>query len=150
MRRIPFRKSVMRVAVALAMGMSAGFPALAGPDEFETREAVSNQELDDARGGYVTAGLNLPFGLVKDLGIKDAAFVGDILYGRRDLQLVSGGSMSSADVGSALRPMIIQNSLNNQVIQHLTEINATLSSLSVLRQMNLSSMLNQQLVKSIR
>lgn len=173
--RTPYKKWFLAVAIALVVGMQAEHGALADSQELDERQAVSDRELDAVRGGYdLGSGLQIPFGfdIKRDTfidGVQVATSTMNIpldgvsgqqlpdqLNGKGPIVIqtgVEGSNVISPTVLKNLGPGLftfIQNTLNNKVIQQTTQINATLSSLSMFRQMNLSSSLNQQLINSIR
>ena len=55
------------------------------------------------------------------------------------------GAVSASTVGT-----VVQNTLNNQKIQNLTVINATVNSMEILKSLNLQSMLKNAAIDSVR
>ncbi len=170
--RTPCIKRILAGATSLVIGMAA-YPALADSHDVDAGAAVSNQELDTMRGGYdLGSGVLIPFGI----DIRRDVFIDGVRVATSTLNIPIGGApgQQSSGQGNATSPLVIQsgtgnsvspdvlknlgqglftfiqNSLDNKVIQNVTQINATLNSLSVYRQMNLSFSLNQQLIHSIR
>jgi hypothetical protein len=131
--------------------------------------ALAENTLDRVRGGFVTDGLNISFGIeravyvngslvtsttfnVNDLGRMtggrsvpslDANTIGLVQNGAGNV--VTTGSLSSGAIGT-----IVQNTLDGQKIQNVTVINATTNSLGVLRGLNLQSSLRGAVIDSLR
>jgi predicted phage tail protein len=167
------QKSSLRVAMLLQMVLAAAGPALAGPELLDELQAVNDRELDSMRGGYASSG-----GLEISFGIEQAVFIDGILQAvttfnsasvagnlpnsrlvgqntglisASGVQLVLGGvaSMDAEAIRSNLIT-VVQNSQDNTIIDNITQINATVSSLGIYREMNLLSSLQQQLINSRR
>jgi hypothetical protein len=133
------------------------------------RVAMSEKSLDGVRGGFITDGLNISFGIERAIYINGALVtttslnlsdLGRISAGRGTTAFdtgtialiqsgagntVSSGAFSAASVGN-----VIQNALDGQKIQNVTVINATVNSLGVLRGLNLESSLRGALIDSLR
>lgn len=133
--------------------------------------ALDAAVLDEVRGGFELAGSGLKF----SFGIERAVYInGELIASTvlnlRDLQLASvrgtgstPGSPSALDViqngvgnnaPTQVSPnmvgTIIQNTLNNQKIQNVTTINATVNSMQALRAMSVQSAIQQGIVGSLR
>lgn len=140
-------------------------------------ETVDDQTLAQMRGGFVTSAggqtLELSFGIERavyvngELVTKTALiapqFAGggvpqNIQIGNVSLvQNGAGNAFSAKDLMDAMPAnvssgslTVIQNSLDNQVIKQVTTINAGVNSLSIARDINLGSVVNRQIVNSIR
>ncbi|MBN3762641.1 hypothetical protein [Burkholderia sp. Ac-20365] len=135
----------------------------------KTIVAISEEKLDSMRGGFdVANGLKVSFGLSRvayvngnlvtqtSFNIPDlsnmttqqaqalaAANMGSILQN-------GGGNIAQQGSVQGLSGAVIQNTLNNQNIQALTTINATVNSLGFFKNMNLGDTLNNALLNSIR
>ena len=161
------------IALALAAGMALWGPssARADADGFSGTEPVSLQELEATRGGY-QAGKDLMF----SFGIEKATFLNGVLQTSSSLNLLQpgGGSSQASQVpfslvqngsgipnsgkdfsaftqaGQGFQGTIIQNSLDKQWITHVTKFTVGLNILGASRENNLSSILNQQLIRSGR
>lgn len=132
--------------------------------------ALGDARLADIRGGFQPpGGVMLSFGieraiyingsLVASTSLVDAAGAGSvggtpsITAGASPSTLIQNGAgnayvsgpMSSANVGT-----VIQNSLNDQRIAHVTSISATVNSLQLTRAQNFESALRGALVDSLR
>ena len=131
--------------------------------------ALQETSLDRVRGGFVTEGLNISFGIeraayingalvtstslnVSELGKISAGNGTPVLDAGRlallqsgAVNVVSAGSISPTTVGN-----VIQNTLDGQNIQNVTVINATVNSLGVLRGLNLQSSLRGAVIDSLR
>jgi len=152
----------VKICLLLASAAIAG-QGLAGAPEraFDPAEAVDPAALDDLRGGFETPG-----GLVVSLGIERIVTINGNVAERSQLNLgnlgnlTSGMSRVSAEtagqvsliqngVGTAnlqfgrdvLGGTLIQNSLNNQLINNQTIINASVDARGLLQTMNFQSTL---------
>ena len=138
--------------------------------------ALGNEALDDIRGGFEPANSNLRF----SFGIERAVFINGELFAHtvlnlRDLQWVAGtgggapqvtaanaaagalgviqngsGNSFTAQVGSNLAGTVVQNTLNNQTIQNVTTVNATVNSAQLFRSMSVQSAVQNGIVNSLR
>lgn len=134
--------------------------------------ALDAAVLDEVRGGFELAGSGLKF----TFGIERAVYInGELIASTvlnlRDLQLASAtgipgnvpGAANALDViqnGSGNKAptqlsadvvgTVIQNTLNNQKIQNVTTINATVNSMQALRTMSMHSAIQQGIVGSLR
>jgi hypothetical protein len=168
------------IGLALAAVVAAwGAPsARADADGFGGAETVPLQELDAARGGY-QAGKDLmfSFGVEKATylnGVLQATSSLNLLQpggGGSQSSLVPfklyqdgwvnpGSGIPNSDPtknfsaftlpGQGFQGTILQNSLDKQVITEFTKITVGLDILRAFRENNLSSILNQQLIRSGR
>lgn len=131
--------------------------------------ALSEKSLNGVRGGFITEGLNISFGIeravyvngtlvtttslnVSDLG-RISASRGTMAVDSRALALVqtgAGNTVSSGTFTGGAIGTVVQNSLDGQKIQNVTLINATVNSLSVLRSFNLQSSMRGAVIDSLR
>ena len=132
--------------------------------------AMDKARLDTMRGGFTTGeGLKLSFGIERAVYINgnlvtstslNVSDLGTATAGRAASATVNGslalvqsgqgntflpGVVSSTAVGT-----VIQNTLDNQKIQHVTVVNATVNSMQVLRAMNLQHAVRTAITDSIR
>jgi len=132
--------------------------------------AMDKARLDTMRGGFTTdTGLKLSFGIERAVYINgnlvtttslNVSDLGAATAGRAASATVNGslalvqsgtgntflpGAVSSTAVGT-----VIQNTLDNQKIQHVTTLNATVNSMQVLRAMNLQHAVRTAITDSIR
>jgi len=164
----------LRIVLALAAAMALWGPssARADADGFGGAEIVSLQELDAARGGY-QAGKDLMF----SFGVEKATYLNGVLQATSSLNLLQpGGAVTDMSQppfqlkqigdtgnpnvgknfsaftlpGQGFQGTIVQNSLDFQKIQTITKISVGLNVLGTFRANNLSSILNQQLIRSGR
>lgn len=155
------------IGILLAAVMAMGGPssARAETDGFGGAEIVPLQELDATRGGY-KAGTDLMF----SFGIEKAVYVNGVLEATSSLNLLQagggggplsqvpfpgtliqvGGNNSSAISPDSFRGIIVQNSLDKQLITNFTKISVGLNVLGAVRENNLSAIVNQQLIHSFR
>jgi hypothetical protein len=167
------QKSSLRVAMLLQLALASAGPVLAEPETLDELQAVNDRELDSMRGGYASSG-----GLEISFGIEQAVFIDGILQAvttfnsgsatgnlpdprvvgqntglisASGVQLVLGGlaPMDTEAVRSHLFT-VVQNSQDNKIIDNITQINATVSSLGIYREMNLLSSLQHQLINARR
>ncbi|MBZ8142912.1 hypothetical protein CLD22_23835 [Rubrivivax gelatinosus] len=132
----------------------------------DRRFVLEDEQLDRIRGGFQTAdGLSIAF------GIESAVYVNGELKTTTTLQVATGGvptgpgalpgvslvqnGAGNTFVTGAASPLpvggvVIQNTLDNQTIQHITSINATVNSAQVLKAQGLESALRGALVDSLR
>ena len=137
--------------------------------------ALGDKALDDIRGGFEPPDSNLRF----SFGIERAVFINGELVAHtvlnlRDLQWVAGtggapqvtaanaaagalgviqngsGNSFTAQVGSNLAGTVIQNTLNNQKIQNVTTINASVNSGQLFRSMSVQAAVQNGIVNSLR
>lgn len=123
---------------------------LAAADDaaFRHWNKMTDQELDSERGGFTTKDGFISFGIERAIYINSELQLRSI-YGQDLPAVVPNGNVAGfSDVLSPLT--IVQNSLDNQLIQNVTTINATVANMNIYRQMNFSSMLNQQLLNMLR
>lgn len=136
--------------------------------------AVDTASLDEVRGGFELAGSNiqLSFGIERAVYIN-GELVASTVLNLKDLQLTAGagsaplalpdgstaalaiiqngnGNHVSTQISPNVAATIIQNTLNDQNIQNVTTINATVNSLQVLRSMSVQSSIRDGIVGSMR
>ena len=167
----PWRRVLSALCAATVCGVCHGQQAAALPDP-AVWIAVSNKTLDQLRGGFDAGG-----GLMVSFGISRAVFingqlvtstsfqVGDTsrltaaqldtvtkqLPAQAQAQVVQNGPGNSVD-GAATVPLgvYIQNTLNNQSIRNQTIIQATSNSLSLVKNLNLQTTVNDALNNAVR
>ena len=153
----------------LQMVLAAVSPVWAGPEFLNELHAVNDWELDSMRGGYTSSG-----GVEIIFGIETAVFVDGILQAVTSFNSISpvvnlpdsrvigqnaglistswgplvqsGFSSMDAEAVSSHLFTIVQNSQDHRIIDTITQINATVSSLGLYRQNNFMSSLQQQLI----
>ena len=149
--------------IGLAACAAIGGQALAGPvDAFTADKAVEPATLDGYRGGFTdpNSGLAVTLGIERIVTINgNVAAATNLNFG--DLgSLASGKTTLSADAAnqlaliqngsgnmnvqfgpSVLGGTVIQNSLNNQLINNATIINASVDAKGMLQAMNFQSTL---------
>ena len=160
--------AVPQAAASLSRTSSAAAPsATHRPDEWV---AVSDQQLDDQRGGFdVGSGLAVSFGIIRtvmvngDLVSKTSFNLPDVTQitseqarlasaAIADSGLIQIGPNNFVDAGvrSDLGTgTLIQNSLNDQQIQTMTIINAGVKSLGLLKALNTQTVLNDALLGAL-
>jgi hypothetical protein len=170
--RTPARKIPIVLALAAVMALWGPSSGRADADGFGGAEIVPFEELDAARGGY-QAGKDLMF----SFGVEKATYINGVLQATSSLNLLqpAGESRQGSQVpsftlvqngtsipnsgkdfsafflpGQGFQGTIIQNSLDKQWITNVTKISVGLNVLGAIRENNLSSILNQQLIRSGR
>lgn len=162
---IPRGFRIVATLAALAAMPAAG-QDLTEVDGLDSREVISDQELDGMRGGYVTDN-----GVAILFGIQQAVFTDGRLQAVTPqlvlsatgqpvspsslarFQALFGGGTGTIQTGSTafvLPQTIIQNTLDGRTIDAVTVINAAALNLSRIRSMNISSLLTGQLIQSLR
>jgi len=152
--RIPWVKTLI-IALAMGIALLANHPALAdGPGDIRDWEVANDQEINGMRGGYVNGeGLEVSF------GIEQAVYINGILQaintpypGVTLTQNGPGNTFLPADPGQFDSGFlnVIQNSMDQQVIQNINKINATISVLGLYKEINKANTLNQQLIQTLR
>ena len=150
-----------------AVASLATCQGIAGPADstFSTDKAVEAASLDEYRGGFVdSTGLSVSLGIDRIVTVNgNVAAQTQVNFG--DLgSLASGKTTLSADAASqlnliqngsatfnvqlgpgALGGTVIQNSLNNQIINNATIINASVNARGMLQAMNFQSTLSNAL-----
>lgn len=165
-----------RGLVFLQTVIAVTWPLSAGADPFADLEAdvAIDQELDSMRGGFTSTD-----GLEISIGVEQAVFIDGILQvvtnlstlpitsmlqqqvDARDTNLVitqrlnllqsdfSTITVNAEGMGSRL-DTIIQNSGDQRVIDSITMINASVSSLALFRELNFLDTLQQQQIDTLR
>jgi len=176
MRRQPFAPDQRRRRPLLGLGalllagacQSQSLPALPEPVVWL---AASDHTLDRLRGGFdLGAGLVVSFGISRALFINGQLItstsfqagdlsrltpaLAEVLSQQISLQaqVVQNGPGNRVDAGAATVPLAtyIQNTLNNQTIRNQTVIEATTSGLSLVKNLNLETTLNNAINGAVR
>jgi hypothetical protein len=161
-------KRVSVVALSLGIVFGGSYPALAAQYELANYQVVTNYELDTMRGGFVTdGGLQISVGIIKAILVDgllqtintlnipkmtkaDGTYVSLPTSINTDpMQIGSQQSDGATLVHNLGNAIVVQNSLNRQVIQNKTVLNATSNSMSMFREVNLVSRINQQMVNML-
>lgn len=131
----------------------------------ETRLALNGRSLDAIRGGFSGPnGLQVSFGIERSVYINGALVTTTSLNlngqgqatgaAGQSLALIQSGAGNSVApqllLPSAMPGTVIQNSLNDQRIQALTVINATVNSMQMLRSLNLQTTIREGVTDSLR
>jgi hypothetical protein len=166
------KKTIVQTFLVLAMAMPASYATAADYTECGNCYAATDDELGALRGGYVAGN-----GMEILIGIKDTIFVDGVLQVVNTLNLppLGGGldrslpdklldkmvTVRQFGAGNSISPALlnslqsgqytfIQNSLDHTVIRTVTEINASVTVLDMYRDMNLRSLMNQQLINAMK
>lgn len=164
------RRHLLQFAIVVCIASAEGYLG-AEPDPLKECRSASSTELSDIRGGYVAGnGLEVSFGIDKMLAVNGVLLANDTLSfmlsaaaNQGTATGVSGsmagkvqnGANNSIDLSvlSGLRPdsfTFIQNTLDRAVIQNTTTIDVSVTVRNLYRDLNLSSMMNRQLIDSLR
>jgi hypothetical protein len=127
----------------------------------EKMAAVSEDKLDKMRGGFdLPSGLKVSFGILRSSYVNgnlvattsfNIPDVGNITTQQAQMLastnmggLIQNGPGNTVQTGAlpALSGAVIQNTLNNQNIQAITQINTTVNSLAAFKGLNIQSTLN--------
>ncbi|WP_459815339.1 hypothetical protein [Geotalea toluenoxydans] len=156
-----------KIALLLAIVMSATNSAHADWVECNDCRAIAGSELELTRGGYLGGD-----GLEVSFGIEKAVFINGILQATSTLNV----PLLGADSGQSLsdlqsQRMVVQNGLGNTIdipggqsglftfiqnsldfaaIKNVTRIDATVNVLNTYRNMNLRSLINEQLINAMK
>lgn len=130
--------------------------------------ALSDARLDAMRGGF-----DMPDGLKVSFGISRVALVNGNLVASTSINIpdvsqitaqqaqalaaANTGALLQVGAGNAVQPgalpaltgAVIQNTLNNQHLQTLTTINVTVNSLSLFKNLNIMSTINNALTGAL-
>jgi hypothetical protein len=155
------------VGASTEASREAGTP---GPFGDAKVAVLGDDRLDRVRGGFTNgAGLEVSF------GIERAVYVNGVLVTTTSLNVSGLGSAPSVGPGAPIAPgtaslvqlgsgntsvigaldaatlgTVVQNTLNNQKIQTVTLVNATVNSLQVVKSMNIGASLRGALIDSLR
>ena len=145
-------------------------PAVHAPWDGESL-AMSADRLDEVRGGFITnSGLQLSFGIeravyvngslvtttslnVSNLGSVKAGETPTATLHNGSLTLIQNGTGNTyvpGTVSSSAISTVIQNTLDNQKIQSVTVLNATVNSMEMLRAINLQTAVRNAVTGSLR
>ncbi|HEY3596258.1 MAG TPA: hypothetical protein VGL08_01890 [Paraburkholderia sp.] len=131
--------------------------------------ALSEERLDSMRGGFdMPSGLKVSFGITRTVAVN-GNLVTTTSFNIPDINNITAQqaqSLATVNAGALLQNgpnnvvqqgalpslsgSVIQNTLNNQNIQALTTINATVNSLSMFKSINVGSTLNNALLSAVR
>lgn len=158
-----------KIALLLAIVMSATSTAYGDWAECRDCSSLAAQDLELIRGGYQTGdGLEVSFGIEKAVfinGILQATSTLNVpLLGGESSQALSGnvladrtmtiqkGAGNSIDMAGGREGLFtfIQNSLDFAAIKNVTRIDATVNVLNTYRNMNLRSLINEQLINAMK
>ncbi|WP_053077707.1 hypothetical protein [Burkholderia cepacia] len=159
-------------AAPLAMTACAAGPPASEPGGVQERNwpatgaiALSDARLDAMRGGF-----DMPSGLKVSFGVSRVAFVNGNLVASTSFNIpdishitaqqaqalaaANAGGLIQVGAGNTAQPAalpaltgaVIQNTLNNQQIQAMTTINTTVNTLSMFKNLNVMSTLNNALL----
>lgn len=159
-------------ATTLALALAAGCAALtpAGALEQEVWMAAADSRLDEMRGGFgLVPGLTVSFGILRTVEINGnlVSSTGFQIADLRSISLAQAqqlasqidatnvvqsgpGNTFSAALPSGTPAIVVQNTLNDQRIRTVTEINAVTNGMSLMKNMNLAQSLNDAIAAATR
>lgn len=125
--------------LAMVLLLCAALPV--GGEELAGWAALPDAVLAEARGGFEGQPL------VSALSIERLVSINGAVVAERQLKLpeLARASAGEALRSAALEPLLVQNSLNGQLIRSQTTINTTVNSLSALTSLNFGDSLRQSL-----
>jgi hypothetical protein len=157
-------RTIVYLGILLASTAINGASLASAADAFNSAAAVSADTLDGYRGGFpFPSGLAVSFGIERIVSIggevaeRSALQLGDLgrlTSGQATLSALSPGQLNliqngaaglAIQPGSALGATVIQNSLNNQLINNATIINASVNAQGMLQAMQFQSTLSNAL-----
>ncbi|MGB9989496.1 hypothetical protein [Pseudoduganella rhizocola] len=129
--------------LAIVLLLCAALPV--GGEELAGWVPVPDAALDEARGGFDGPPL------VTALSIERLVSVNGAVVAERQLNLPDLGRALPVEAlrSAALEPLLVQNSLNGQLISSQTTINTTVNSLSALTSLNFGDSLRQSLSQAV-
>ena len=149
-------------------GALVGLPVAAGepPAPGQVWHAASDDKLEQMRGGFrLNDRLTVTFGIVRSVEINgtlvssSALQIGDLRsidlgqaeqLARLNLVQSGTGNTVATSLQTALPSLVVQNTLNDQTIRTLTEINAVSNGMSLLKGLNVAQSLNDALNAATR
>ena len=158
------------IALLLCINVQTAYPEPALNSLMDCKVA-SDEELEKMRGGFsINAGGSQ---ILLSLGFQQVTYINGILAAMTTLNLPQSNSAAPIPIqqnfipsqiiqngpGNTYMPpatlpsnvmTVIQNSLNNQIISHMTIINATIASKQLSDAMSMASILRQAIPYSLR
>lgn len=177
---IPERAAVVHIAADLPDNLLAARDRAARLPEADRQAALIGPQLaaldaatlDEVRGGFEMpdSGLKFSFGIERAVYLN-GELVASTVLNLRDLRLVSatgvpgnggdaagvlgalqngGGNNVATQISPQVVGTIIQNTLNDQRIQNVTTINASVNSLQAVRTLSVQTAIQQGILNSLR
>lgn len=161
------RHAVGQVSVWLVL-VACGAPAAAGPTD--DWPPVNDAQLDRMRGGFDTAGgLTVALGIerlvsingdiiartsvaiadLNHLSVEQARQTRDALSSVKLIQNGSDNIYQAGDASRVIGGVVIQNTLNDQLIRSQTVISSTVNSASLLKTLNFQGSLSDALTSAV-
>lgn len=153
------KKAVTRYIMLPLLVLCALATGRAHSDELARHNALPEEELGKQRGGFVTdSGVPIQLSWVETASVNGVTVLSKTFDEQHpptadDMKTIlqqGAGNVIPSTVNNGVLLTAIQNTLSNKVISHSTTINATVGSLNLMRNLNLSSSLTNQLIHSIR
>jgi hypothetical protein len=131
----------------------AGQTLVQSGDPLGTVNAVDDAVLDQLRGGYSWGeGLRVSFGLVRTVAINGEQVHRSSFHVSDVTGMVQSGANNvvAALDNSPMTGFVVQNSLNNQQISTLTEVNTAVNSMGLMKSLNASQVMQEALLGGLR
>ncbi|MDN0076191.1 hypothetical protein QU481_14995 [Crenobacter sp. SG2303] len=128
----------------LAGGLSC-FSCLSTAGEMNLKQLLADRQVDEklmeaARGGMEINGLNVDIGLQRTVMINGAV---------QSVSQLQWNSNNQAAAFSNLNPIVISNTINGQMVQVQTAINANVTNLAMYRQLLSNQAITQALIRGL-
>jgi hypothetical protein len=153
-------RPLLAACCAAAVAWPCGAAAEGGGSR--TWLATNDSRLEEMRGGFgLLPGLNVSFGITRSVEINgqmvstggfqinnlrsiDLATAEHLARQMASVNLVQNGpgNVLLTEMGPGIPALVVQNTLNNQKIRTVTEINAASNAMNLLKGMNLTRTLN--------
>jgi hypothetical protein len=158
-------RSLLATLLAGACGAAfAGDASGLSPDDWTAVDAAT---LDEARGGFETAGgLNLSLGIervisingevlsrtnvaIADMGKMNASqlLMAREALGSAQLIQMGGNNFAPGDIGLGSGATVVQNSLDHQAIMAQTTITSTVNSMALIKDLNFHSTIREGIMR---
>lgn len=161
---------LLHVSLWLALAACAAAPARAVAETGGDWTPVDEEQLDQMRGGF-----SLPGGLQVSLGIERLVSINGEVVARTSIDIANLNHLSAeqrlqtsealssvkliqngsdniyrpGDTSGTVGGVVIQNTLNDQLIQSQTVISSTVNSASLLKTLNFQSTLSDALTRAV-
>jgi hypothetical protein len=161
---------LLHVSLWLALAACAAAPARAAAETGGDWTPVDEEQLDRMRGGF-----SLPGGLQVSLGIERLVSINGDVVARTSIDIANLNHLSAeqrlqtsealssvkliqngsdniyrpGDTSGTVGGVVIQNTLNDQLIQSQTVISSTVNSASLLKTLNFQSTLSDALTRAV-
>jgi hypothetical protein len=145
-----YRKRVARAACLAGILLAGNVSWAQDTPPWPEVAALDDDALDQLRGGFDWGeGLKISFGWVRTVAINGET-VHQARFAMPDMSRMRAEQAALwTEAATVLPATVVQNSLSNQQISTLTEINATVNSLGLMKSLNASGVLRESLLDSV-